>query len=251
MKIKNLILIILTYFSAFYLYAFEMPLQNNISLITVSVTGAVLNPGIYKLPIDSRLSVAINKANYIPSIPQTQSQTKNSTISNNIYDLKLKKQKLNSSYRKIKIIRKDKVLFADLKKFYQLGDISQNPLLKDGDIIFVPSAKNFVYIYGEINSPGNYEILPDDTLSDIINLALGIKNSAYIDTILIFRYLKDNKTTKKIALNFKDKDKFLLKDGDRIFIRSVPEYHKNFNVKISGEIKYPGNYPINKNKTTR
>ncbi len=253
MKIKNLILIILTYFSAFFLYAFEMPLQNNISLITVSVTGAIKNPGVYKLPLDSRLSQAIEKANYTSKVSTPIILSENTKIEDKNQNDNISKENFYS-LRHITIFRGKNKKIYDLKKFYQLGKISNNPYLKDGDIIYVPAALNFVYINGEINSPGRYELLQNEKLSDIIALAMGIKNSAFLDSVTIFRYKPDKTNFKRIVINYnKSNPKFndiTLNDGDRIFIRSIPNFQKEYKINIEGEIKFPGDYIIEKNKTT-
>ncbi len=256
MKIKKLTLLILTFALITLLNAIDLSnlSTNSSSLITVTVTGAVKHAGVYRLSFDARLSEAIEKANKnpIPTQPiiftnETKSEKEESEEKNSI----------KSSFRAIKIIRKDNEIFVDLKRFYQLGDTSNNPYLKDGDIIFVPAAKEFVYISGEIVAPGQFEIIKGDKLSDIISLSLGLKNSAYKDSIDIIRYQKNHSDFKKFSVNYNkikanpnDSDNILLQDGDRIFIKKIPKFQNNLTVSIQGEIKFPGDYLIKENKTT-
>ena len=256
MKIKKIILLNLFFIIYLALFAFDLPVSsNNIPLIMVSVTGAIKNPGVYKIPLHSRLSVAIKKSEYVPKDinPIILTGNTNSKVDNKNND----KQTLNPSYRNISILRENNKIVADLKKFYQLGDLKNNPYLQDGDVIFVPAVKNVVSISGEINSPNKYEILVGDKLSDIIELAMGLKNSAFLDSVYVFRYTKDHTHFERIIVNYNkvlanrdSQENITLQDGDRIFIRPIPNFHLQNTVEIDGEIKFPGTYPIEKSKTT-
>ncbi len=249
MKFKKLLIIIAVMLMALYVFGIDLPVSSNdIQFITVSVTGAVTNPGVYKLNIDSRLSDAIKKANYTAKTPQqiilanppAEENTPQPTEDNN---------KVSFSKRDITIYRGQNKIKADLLKFYKLGDLKNNPNLKDGDIIFVPAAKNFVNISGEINSPGQYEIIQNEKLTDIIELAMGLKNSAFLDSINIYRY-ENNAKLKKITVNLKNNQDIALQDGDRIFIRAIPDFHSDYQVSVDGEVRFAGDYPLEKGRTT-
>ena len=237
-------------------------------LINVSVVGAVDNPGIYKLPMGSKLSEAVKMANLsssskLPtaSIPQVSMP---SQISDNSFFSKDKKDEKQAvegentvSLRNITIKRGKEKINIDLKQFLALGDNANNPELKDGDIIIIPAAQDFVYLYGEINSIGKYEIKQGDKLNEIFKLALGLKNSAYLDKIEIIRYKQDHKTYQKIMINYNEVSSNLdstqnitLKDGDRVYVRSIPDFQKEFTVSIQGNAKFPGDYSIRENATT-
>ncbi len=121
----------------------------------VFVTGAVSNPGTVTVKALARLQEAINLVGGI--LP-------------------------NGSYRQIQITRvkdnKKKILTVDLYKFYKKGDISQNPYLEAGDVIYVPVMRESVKILGEVRNPGEYEIVRGDRLKDIIEMAGGLTPKA-------------------------------------------------------------------------
>lgn len=70
------------------------------------------------------------------------------------------------------------------------GDIANNIKLKPGDIVNVLSTKDvrksissgvvYVFIDGEVNSPGVYELHTGQTLKDVIESAGGVSTSAYM-----------------------------------------------------------------------
>lgn len=81
-----------------------------------------------------------------------------------------------------------------------------------------------VYITGEINSPGVYEINADDRLEDLIKIAGGLTSDANISNINMAMVLKDgakvvipstiiNKTEKNIDLNTMNLEDFMNVDG--------------------------------------
>ncbi|MDY6916094.1 MAG: SLBB domain-containing protein [Candidatus Cloacimonadota bacterium] len=202
----------------------------------ITVVGAVKSPGIYYMPPSSRVSQVIKKANAIPDSIVTVDRP---------------------SWRNIKLIRNGDITRIDLLKFKILGEISENPYLKDGDILLVPKIKNMVSIFGQIHSEGIYEFIPGDHVSDIIDLAMGIEERAYLKEANIVRFIDNKNETEKISFSLEnaltnphsDHDPLLQKD-DRIFIREKPQYHEPFSISISGEVKYPGTYSIEENKTS-
>ena len=42
----------------------------------------------------------------------------------------------------------------------------------------------------------------------------------------------------------------LLKNEDRIYVRSIPEYHRKEGVSVNGEVEFPGGYAIEDGRTT-
>ena len=59
-----------------------------------------------------------------------------------------------------------------------------NIKLIDGDIIHVPTIKKRVSISGAINRPSSYELLKNDTLTDLVNYASGFTSNASSNLIL-------------------------------------------------------------------
>ncbi len=157
-----------------------------------------------------------------------------------------------SDLRNIRIIsRNGKEAKFDLIKFIRVGDLSQNPLLKDGDIIIVDKAERFVALFGHIKYTGNYEYKSNETFADIINLAGGLMFKAFKDSIEIIRFSKDGKSqfSSYYSYDYLINNPFYLEPNDMIIVREIPEYFDLHYVTVEGEVRYPGVYKILKDKT--
>lgn len=51
--------------------------------------------------------------------------------------------------------------------------------LEENDYIYVPVISKVVGISGAVNRPAYYELKPDEDLTDLINLAGGLKENAF------------------------------------------------------------------------
>jgi polysaccharide export outer membrane protein len=79
----------------------------------------------------------------------------------------------------------DITVTVDLNKLLERGDISTNINVKDGDSIYVPRAA-FVYVSGEVKSPGAYKITKGLTVLRSITLAGGLtQKAAKNDTAIV------------------------------------------------------------------
>ncbi len=118
--------------------------------------------------------------------------------------------------------------------------------------------ERYVSITGEIKNTGTYPYFQNMTIEDLILRAGGLRESASESKVEVARRVKkpgddlSNKTaeiftisiTKNLELN--DTSGFLLKPYDQVFIRRSPGYEAQVNVKIEGEVTYPGLYALKK-----
>lgn len=74
------------------------------------------------------------------------------------------------------------------------GDPNQDPLVSPGDKIYVPDAQLF-YIYGEVNSPGAYPIMPEPTLRKALARGGGIRPTGTTRRLKIYRQGQTVKAT--------------------------------------------------------
>jgi len=88
-----------------------------------------------------------------------------------------------------------RVNLADL----QLGRLSQNVTLVEGDTIFVPKAEKF-FITGQVRSPGAYTYERGLTVLQAISLAGGLTEKGSSRRIKVIRALKGKKTQQGIDL---------------------------------------------------
>jgi len=101
----------------------------------------------------------------------------------------------------------------DLREL-QNGGFSQNPLLQDGDTIFVPRAES-VYVFGQVKNPGAYSLQQQNTtVLQALALAGGVTDRGSTGRITIVRI--EGGETKEIRVELTDN----VRPGDTI---RVPE----------------------------
>jgi protein involved in polysaccharide export with SLBB domain len=152
-----------------------------------------------------------------------------------------------SSRRNILIRRDQGDVRVDLTRYLLLGENAMNPFLKDGDIVYVPPMSGPVHIFGSVYRPHMYEFIEGEILGELLELAGGFRPEAYTESIEVQRYeAEDPSVSRAVVLSGEPSvlSTFRLKMGDRIFVRSIPDWHEDAQVAITGEVKYPGVYVI-------
>ena len=166
---------------------------------------------------------------------------------------KLKAELANYALRGIKLKRANgEELNLDLQKFRLNGDFSNNPYLKNDDVLVFPSndvTRNFFSVSGVVNKPGTFLFIEGDKLSDAIELVDGF-NPAYepIDSVEISRLSYDGRT--QILTKIKIDGDYPIQRGDRFRFIAPETQRKNYAVSVIGEVQIPGTVPITKNSTT-
>ncbi|MFV0329880.1 MAG: SLBB domain-containing protein [Dysgonomonas sp.] len=140
--------------------------------------------------------------------------------------------------------------------------------LRKNDMLFIASDSALVQlgdftIYGDVQMPGSYQYADDTSIEDLILQAGGLLNSASMAKVDVARRIVDPFSTESnntIAETFEFKIKdglivdgksdFILKPYDQIYIRRSPGYIEQRNIRIEGEILFPGEYAL-KEKTER
>jgi len=152
------------------------------------------------------------------------------------------------SLREVQLIRNNKLLTTvDFYSFFMSGENTfSNVKLIDGDVIHIPSVQNRISISGAVHRPSTYELLPGESLSDIITYSSGFTSNAS-STIIIDQIIpveersSDDNARAKIAINFKNKESIILNNGDGITVPSIS--FVDLNITIFGRVKSPGKYP--------
>ena len=166
---------------------------------------------------------------------------------------KINKSIQQYSLRDITLKRADgTVKKIDLLKFRITGNFSNDPYLKNDDVlIFAPVdlKRDFFSISGAVNKPGKFMFVEGDKLSDAIMLAQGI-DKAYenVKNAVINRLSYNGNTLSSDTV--KITDNVPLKRGDQIVVLAKETQRKEFSVLVAGEVNEPGNIPITKNNTT-
>lgn len=188
--------------------------------LKIFITGYVQKPGVYIVPIETRLSEALK-------------------LSGGINE--------NGSLRNIKVISNKKENVFDLYKFAFFGNLAQNPILKSGDQIYVPAIKQKIAFLGQFIRPGIYEFSDSDSLEDLIELTGGFKENAGLKETLIWRgglYGKNsNLEIIDLTVFINELDKLQITNGDILFIPSYKSPIDKNVVYIYGQITKPGELP--------
>jgi protein involved in polysaccharide export with SLBB domain len=181
--------------------------------IQVNLLGEVTAPGTYTLPVTATVFNGL----YLSGGP------------NQI-----------GSFRNIKIIRNNKVFKTiDIYKFLVNADPSENILLKDDDIIFIPAAEKRVEVNGEFKRNGIFELKEGEMLSDLIRFAGGFTENSYLSKIQIYRKTQQGFQISDIA--FAQLTSTPLLNGDEIRNKQILNIFEN-RVTISGAVYRPGDY---------
>ncbi len=93
------------------------------------------------------------------------------------------------------LIRSNKVYPLNLFNIVKYGDLTQNVILLDKDIIYVPSSKDMkIFVLGEVRSPGAIPFQNELSVVDAIAQAGGTLHSAKIGKVKIIRGNLSNPT---------------------------------------------------------
>jgi len=99
----------------------------------------------------------------------------------------------SGSRRQVELIRSGRTQTYDFLKYVSDGDEAQNPFVKPGDRIHVPLAISLVELIGAVAQPGIMEILPGETVGDIIDLAGGLLPTAQVAEAVVLRIGEANR----------------------------------------------------------
>lgn len=150
---------------------------------------------------------------------------------------------------------------------FNLGEVlsgkSPDILLFKNDSVSIRSLfdyrdKQSVYISGAVKAPGEFPLIQNISLKDLIFKAKGFTEMASTDSVELIRPIKDQKDlfasdkksiVMKFALdkelNFKDgAGDILLQTGDQVVVRYISGYEGVRMVRIEGEVLSPGSYNI-------
>jgi protein involved in polysaccharide export with SLBB domain len=203
---------------------------------TVSVTGAVRRPGTFQTAGQIHLRDALELSGGLT--PDASSDS--AQIIRLMPDSSLK------------------IISVQLKEALA-GDAAFNVLLEPRDRILIhenilrtdPPA---VLIGGEVTNPGRYALTQDLRVSDLIQLAGGLKRSAETDSADLTLYATSNEAAlvaTHVNVNLAAAMKgdagadVVLHDGDVLTIRQVPGWNDlQAEIRVQGEVVHPGTYGI-------
>jgi polysaccharide export outer membrane protein len=131
----------------------------------VLLLGRVENPGIVQFDTQPTLLEALARAGALPVLDK------------------------QATLRRCAILRgRDKILWIDLQRLLNVGDLSLNVRLRPNDLVYIPdSDETLVYVLGEVNKPGAYRLTPEMSFLDALAQAGGPTKDGDHDTIQLVR----------------------------------------------------------------
>ncbi len=139
-----------------------------------------------------------------------------------------------------------------------VNDPRHNLVLQDQDELAIHSVWEFqdrthVAISGEVNNPGEYPLAEGMRVSDLIFTGGNLTSSAYRQAAELTRYeIVDGERRElhhvvvdlaSVLAGSVDAD-ILLEPYDRVLVRRIMNWRSDEVVHVSGEVAFPGNYPI-------
>lgn len=203
----------------------------------VTINGSVFRPGEYELSPGLSLSMLIKKADGVTE----------DAFLNRGYILRLKPD-LQSEQLSFNV--------ANI-----LAGIDPDISLKKEDVVQISSISDLkdeykVTIQGEVREPDTFAFAENMTVGNLIQMAGGFKEGASPDRIEIARRIRNlgpsytsapaaEVFTIKIDKDLKVEDSdFVLHPFDIVSIRTESGYEVQMQVKLEGEVRYPGTYTI-------
>lgn len=156
-----------------------------------------------------------------------------------------------ASVRDIKIIRKGKVLTFDLYDFLIFGKRNNDINIEQGDTILVQSTNNFIEINGAVNRPLIYEFKENESINDLLEFAMGLKNNSNKNKLAIVYY--DDVLNSTGVKEFKLSENKSLSDfKNPLSFEIFPiELDPKLNVKVEGPIQNQGFFDLPKTKNLK
>jgi protein involved in polysaccharide export with SLBB domain len=190
--------------------------MGQVRTIQVFVVGKVTQPGLYTVSALSHLSNALVAAGGIDKM---------------------------GSLRRIELRRDDKVATTfDLYDMLLRGDTRGDVRLKPRDVIFVPVIGPVAAVTGDVKSPAIYEILPNESLGNLLRMAGGVTAFGYSERIQLERVENHEKRIAlDVNLNARSAKQYSVYDGDLVKVFTVLPSERNV-VRVKGNVNQPGSY---------
>ena len=181
----------------------------NIRKFKVQITGAVISPGFVNVSAVDRLTDIIHRAGGLHKLADEEN---------------------------VVIIRQNSKIDCSLKSYQFNGDLDNNPVLKEGDVVNVPfldsysneierltsHKKSLVLVTGFVIRPGGHQFIPGYTLMDYIALSGGITDQGNGKNVIIYR------NGQKISLELNQ----YMQPGDQIEIPANMKFRYLGNISI-------------------
>ena len=148
------------------------------------------------------------------------------------------------SLRNIEVKRRGAVVGTlDAYDILLRGDTSGDMRLASGDTVFVPTVKSLVSIDGEVKRPAIYEVIPQNSLESLLQMAGGLTASGYARSASIERRDPSKALYERLQVDLTDSKDLNMKlfNGDSLEVAAIKDEVSN-QVTIRGAVARAGGY---------
>ena len=192
------------------------------------INGMVKHPGTFERSDGMRIGDLVDKGQLLPS---------------NVYRERADLYRRHSDGRvEILAVNLDRVLAGDSAANLCLEDLDSLHIYNTSDV----ERKEYVYIDGMVQKPGQYLLYDHMTVSDLVFLAGNLLENAYMLGAELARIDSLGATAvRQVPLDRPEGGLALpLRENDRLFVRRIPGYQLHRMVTIEGEVCFPGRYSL-------
>jgi polysaccharide biosynthesis/export protein len=145
---------------------------------------------------------------------------------------------------------------VDLIRFRQLGDLTANPTLREGDALVVPAVDETVQVFGHVAFPGMYEHRRGETLAELLIIANGGRGfpASAADSVRLSRAVSRDQQQIHVlsqaeALGASGAG-FIVQPFDAVYVAGIANFREHHAATVTGQVAFPGTYPIRPDTTT-
>ncbi|MRS01634.1 polysaccharide biosynthesis protein [bacterium] len=204
----------------------------------VRLSGYVLRPGDYALKPGMRLSSLLPKDNLLPEFYREAAEI------TRLYPPDYHPEKM--------FVNLGKALANDPEHDLELKEFDEVKIFSRWDMEDMPKVR----VNGEVQKPGEYRLLENMTVRDLLMEAGNLKVTAYRKFAELNRLKQTGEAVSSYAvtINIEEamkgnpKDNLVLAPFDELSVRRIPNWseEKERYVNLAGEVMFPGVYPIYK-----
>jgi polysaccharide export outer membrane protein len=165
----------------------------------ITILGRVLTPGVLQFDKPPMLLDALARAGSLPVLDKQATLTRCAIFRG-----------------------REQIIWVDLKRLLNRGDLAYNIRLKPNDLIYIPdSFDTLMYVMGAVQKPGAYRLTPDMSVMDALAQAGGPNEDADENEIAIYRPGREavERIPLKSLLTADRKLNFALEEGDVIHVQ--------------------------------
>ncbi len=164
----------------------------------ITLLGRVLTPGVLQFDSQPMLLDALARAGSLPVLDKQATLTRCAIFRG-----------------------RDKIIWVDLKRLLNRGELAYNIKLKPNDVIYIPdSFDTMTYVLGAVQKPGAYRLTPDMSILDALAQAGGPSEDGKAEEIVIYRPGQEAVQRFDLAslMTADRKVNYALEEGDIVYV---------------------------------